>query len=207
LVLAFLVSRLARQTNNLGLVLAGVVVAGLFGAMTGVITYMADPETRLPGLVYWLMGSFAQASRQSVVFLALISMVTALPLIGLAWRLNVLSLGDTDAASLGVRVGLMRWLVAVLVSLFVAAQVAVSGGVGWVGLVIPHLGRMLVGPDHGRLLPVSALLGGAYLLLMDTLCRTLTSFEIPIGLMTSIVGTPVFAFFFIKLRGRGWTND
>ncbi|MDR2441941.1 MAG: iron ABC transporter permease [Deltaproteobacteria bacterium] len=207
LVLAFFISRLARQSNNLGLVLAGVVVAGLFGALTGIITYMADPEARLPGLVYWLMGSFATTNRESVVFLAVISIVTILPLMGLAWRLNVLSLGDTDAASLGVRVGLMRWLVAVLVSLFVAAQVAVSGGVGWVGLVIPHLGRMLVGPDHSRLLPISALLGGVYLLLMDTLARTMTSFEIPIGLMTSVIGTPVFAFFFIKLRGRGWTND
>jgi iron complex transport system permease protein len=207
LVLAFFISKLAKQTSNLGLVLAGVVVAGLFGALTGIITYMADPDTKLPGLVYWLMGSFASSSRQSVFFLAVISIITILPLIGLAWRLNVLSLGDTDAAALGLNVGLMRWFVAVLVSLFVAAQVAVSGGVGWVGLVIPHLGRMIVGPDHSRLLPVSALLGGVYLLLMDTLSRTLASFEIPIGLMTSIVGTPVFAFFFIKLRGRGWTND
>jgi iron complex transport system permease protein len=101
----------------------------------------------------------------------------------------------------------MRWTVVVLVSLFVSAQVAVSGGVGWVGLVVPHLGRMLVGPDHCRLLPVSALLGGIYLLAMDTLARTLTIYEIPIGLMTSIVGTPVFAFFFVKLRGKGWSDD
>jgi iron complex transport system permease protein len=126
-------------------------------------------------------------------------------LTGLAFRLNILSLGDSDAAALGLKVGRLRWSVVVLVALFVAAQVAVSGGVGWVGLVIPHLGRMLVGPDHRRLLPVSALLGGMYLVLMDTLARSLTQFEIPVGLMTSLVGTPVFAIFLIKLRGRGWS--
>ena len=206
LTLAFALSRLARQNSTLGLVLAGVVVGGLFGAMTGVVTYLADPESRLPGLVFWLMGSFAQASRDGVAFLALAAIVSTVPLMGLAWRLNILSLGDTDAAALGLKVERLRWILIALVALFVAAQVAVSGGVGWVGLVIPHLGRMLVGPDHGRLLPVSALLGGIYLLAMDTMARTLTPFEIPIGLMTSIVGTPVFAFFFVKLLGRGWTN-
>ncbi|MDR2460399.1 MAG: iron ABC transporter permease [Deltaproteobacteria bacterium] len=207
LVLAFFLSRLARQSSTLGLVLAGIVVGGLFGALTGAVTYFADPESRLPGLLYWLMGSFARANPDSVLFLTIVTIASTIPLMGLSWRLNVLSLGDTDAASLGIRVSLLRWAVVILVSLFVAAQVAVSGGVGWVGLVIPHLGRMLVGPDHGRLLPISALLGGIYLLLMDTLARTLAPFEIPIGLMTSLVGTPLFAFFFIKLRGRGWTND
>jgi iron complex transport system permease protein len=207
LILAFALSGLARQTSTLGLVLAGIVVGGLFGALTGLITYFADPESSLPGLIYWLMGSFSRANRESVLFLAVIAIVSTLPLMGLSWRLNVLSLGDSDASSLGLKVSRIRWAVVVLVALFVAAQVAVSGGVGWVGLVIPHLGRMLVGPDHGKLLPVSALLGGIYLLLMDTLARTLSAYEIPIGLMTSIVGTPVFAFFFVKLRGRGWTND
>jgi iron complex transport system permease protein len=207
MVLAFLLARLARQNSTLGLVLAGIVVGGLFGAMTGIVTYFADPESGLPGLVYWLMGSFARANRESANFLAIIAVITTIPLIGLSWRLNVLSLGDSDAASLGLKVVTIRWVVVVLVALFVAAQVAVSGGVGWVGLVIPHLGRMLVGPDHSRLLPVSALLGGIYLLFMDTLARTLSPFEIPIGLMTSMVGTPVFAFFFVKLRGRGWTNE
>jgi iron complex transport system permease protein len=207
LALAFLLSRLARQNSSLGLVLAGIVVGGLFGALTGAVTYLSDPDTKLPGLVFWLMGSFASASRESVAFLAVVALITVTPLTALAWRINVLSLGDSDAKALGVRAGLLRWAAAVLVSLFVAAQVAVSGGVGWVGLVVPHLGRMLVGPDHVRLLPISAVLGGAYLLIMDTLARTLSAYEIPIGLMTSIVGTPVFAFFFVKLRGRGWTDD
>jgi iron complex transport system permease protein len=207
LILAFFLARLARQKSILGLVLSGIVVGGLFGAMTGAVTYLADPESSLPSLIYWLMGSFARANREAVTFLAIIGAVSAIPLIGLAWRLNVLSLGDNEAQSLGLKVSALRWAIIILVSLFVAAQVAVSGGVGWVGLVVPHLGRMLVGPDHVKLLPASALLGGIYLLVMDTLARTLTPFEIPIGLMTSLIGTPVFAFFFIKLRGRGWSND
>lgn len=207
LVLAFLLSGLARQRSTLWLVLAGLVVGGLFGALTGIVTYLADPEEKLPGIVFWLMGSFATANRENSIFLAAISAATAIPLLALSWRLNILSLGDTDAAALGVRVGRLRWAVVAMVALFVAAQVSVSGGVGWVGLVVPHLGRMLVGPDHIRLIPVSALLGGIYLLVIDTLARTLSMYEIPIGLMTSIIGTPVFAFFFIRLRGRGWSND
>ncbi|MDR1545922.1 MAG: iron ABC transporter permease [Deltaproteobacteria bacterium] len=207
LALAFLLSRLARQSSTLGLVLAGVVVGGLFGALTGAITFLADPETKLPGLVYWLLGSFAEAGRDGVAFLAATAAVAGVPLLGLAWRLNVLSLGDSDAAALGLNVTALRWVAVTLAALFVAAQVAVSGGVAWVGLVIPHLGRMLVGPDHVRLLPTSALLGGLYLLLMDTLARTVAVHEIPIGLLTSLIGAPVFAFFFVKLRGRGWSHD
>jgi iron complex transport system permease protein len=206
LVLAFLLSGLARQRSTLGLVLAGLVVGGLFGALTGVITYLADPESKLPGIVFWLMGSFASADRGNSIFLAAVSVATALPLLAVSWRLNILSLGDADAAALGVGVARLRWAVVVMVALFVAAQVSVSGGVGWVGLVVPHLGRMLVGPDHTRLLPISGLLGGIYLLVIDTLARTLSVYEIPIGLMTSIIGTPVFAFFFVRLRGRGWSD-
>jgi iron complex transport system permease protein len=207
LVLAFVLSGLARQRSTLGLVLAGLVVGGLFGALTGVATYLADPESRLPGIVFWLMGSFSGANRENSIFLAAIVIATMVPLVALSWRLNILSLGDSDAAALGLRVNRLRWTVVGLTALLVSAQVAVSGGVGWVGLVVPHLGRMLVGPDHSRLLPISGLLGGLYLLLIDTLARTLSVYEIPIGLMTSIIGTPVFAFFFIKLKGRGWSGD
>jgi iron complex transport system permease protein len=127
--------------------------------------------------------------------------------LGLSWRVNLLSLGDTDAKSLGVKIRLLKWIIVALVSLVVAAQVAVSGGVGWVGLIIPHIARMLVGPDHTRLLPVSGLLGGIYLLLMDDLSRTISASEVPIGLLTSIIGTPVFAFFYLKLQGKGWAHD
>ena len=207
LVIGFMLASLARQNTIIGLVLAGIIISGFFSALTGIATYTADPETRLPGIVYWLMGSFASASYDSVAFLAAISVISLVPLMGLSWRINLLSLGESDARSLGLNTRLLRWVIVVLVSLIVAAQVSVSGGVGWVGLVIPHLARMMVGPDHSRLLPASALLGGIYLLLMDNLARALTANEIPIGLLTSLVGTPVFAFFFIRLKGRGWSHD
>jgi iron complex transport system permease protein len=191
----------------LGLVLAGVIISGLFGALTGVITYTADPESRLPNIVYWLMGSFAGSSYQNVAFSAAITMV-ALPIIlALSWRINILALGDLDAKALGLNIKRIRWIILTLVSVLVATQVAVSGGVGWVGLVIPHLARMLVGPDHTKLLPVAALLGAIYLLAMDDLARTLMETEIPIGLLTAMAGTPVFAFFFVKLKGHGWSDE
>ena len=208
LVAGFFLASLARQNTIVGLVLAGIIISGFFSALTGIATYTADAETRLPGIVYWLMGSFASASYDGVAFLAAVSIVGMVPLLGLSWRINLLSLEESDVKSLGINTKLLRGTIVVLVSLIVAAQVSVSGGVGWVGLVVPHIARMIVGPDHSRLLPASALLGGIYLLMMDNLARGLTDHEIPIGLLTSMVGTPVFAFFFVKLRGgKGWSND
>jgi iron complex transport system permease protein len=116
-------------------------------------------------------------------------------------------LGETDARSLGVNVELLRWGLMGLVALLVAAQVSVSGGVGWVGLIVPHLARMLVGPDHVRLLPTAGFLGGIYLLGMDDIARSLTEQEIPIGLLTSVVGTPIFALLFWKTQSKGWAHE
>jgi iron complex transport system permease protein len=125
----------------------------------------------------------------------------------LRWRINLLSLGEADAAALGIKVGVMRWSVITLVALIVAAQVAVSGGIGWIGLVVPHFARMICGADHRVLLPVSALFGGIYLLVMDDVARTLTAQEIPIGLLTALVGTPIFAFLFCRLQAKGWQPE
>lgn len=207
LVLAFLLARFSGRTSILGLVLAGVIIGAFFGALLGVVTYVADPETKLPGIVYWLMGSFAGATYDKVVMVALVTLVAGGMLAGLRWRINLLSLGETDAASLGINVELLRWGIVALVALIVAAQVSVSGGVGWIGLIVPHFARMLVGADHTRLLPASALMGGIYLLLMDDLSRSLMAQEIPIGLLTALVGTPVFAVLFYKMQGRGWNRD
>ena len=153
------------------------------------------------------MGSFAGATYDKVVMVALVTLVAGGMLAGLRWRINLLSLGETDAASLGINVELLRWGIVALVALIVAAQVSVSGGVGWIGLIVPHFARMLVGADHTRLLPASALMGGIYLLLMDDLSRSLMAQEIPIGLLTALVGTPVFAVLFYKMQGRGWNRD
>jgi iron complex transport system permease protein len=207
LVSAFFISRLTGSSGVLGLILAGVIISAFFGALMGIIIYLSDPAARLPGIVYWLMGSFSSATYPKMALMAGATLIGGVPLLGLSWRINLLSLGQVDAEALGIKVNFLRWSVVFCVSLIVAAQVAVSGGVGWVGLVMPHLARMLVGPEHSRLLPVSALLGGIYLSMMDNLARSLTTQEIPIGLITAIVGTPVFLFMFIKMQTRGWSDD
>ena len=207
LVSAFSINQLSGKSGILGLVLAGVIIGSLFGALTGICQYLANPESNLPGIVYWLMGSFASADYSRVSVMTGAMLISGTGLLALSWQINLLSLGETDASALGVNVNRLRWLVVALVALIVAAQVSVSGGVGWVGLVIPHLARMLVGPEHSRLIPVSGLLGGLYLLLMDDIARSLTTQEIPISIMTSIVGTPIFLILFLKLQGKGWSND
>ncbi len=208
LALAFMLARLSGRAGTLALILAGVVIGSFFGSVLGLLEYLASGRPELPQIIYWLLGSFAgrdptRKSRSSPPRWPSAGTL----LLALRWRINVLSLDELDAAALGINSGILRWVIIGLVSLIVAAQVSVSGGVGWVGLVVPHLARMLVGPDHVRLLPTSALLGAIYLLVMDDIARSVGTQEIPIGLLTSAVGTPVFAFLFWKLGDRGWTTS
>ncbi|QGM44294.1 iron chelate uptake ABC transporter family permease subunit [Methylocystis heyeri] len=205
--LAFALARATGRSSSVGLVLSGVIVSGFCGALVGLLQTLADPVTKLPSILYWLLGSFAGATYDKVAIVAGVSLVAGTLLLSLRWRINLLSLGEMDAAALGVDVEALRWAILGLVALIVAAQVSVSGGVGWVGLIVPHLARMLVGPEHSRLLPITALLGGFYLLAMDDIARSLTEQEIPIGLLTSVVGTPIFAFLFWKTQSRGWINE
>ncbi len=193
-----------RTGSTLVLVLAGLIVSALFSALVGLIQFAADPETKLPLIVFWLLGSFATANAEKVAILAAFVLAAGALLMGLRWRLNVLSLDEDEARSFGIRVEATRWFVLALVTLLVAAQVAVSGVIAWVGLAVPHLARMLVGADHRALLPASALLGGAFLLLVDDLARTLTSSEIPLGILTALVGAPAFALLLRQTQGRGW---
>jgi iron complex transport system permease protein len=207
LVFAFGLARLAGRSGILGLVLSGVIVGAFFGALVGLGQYVADPQTKLPSIVYWLLGSFVGATYEKLAIVAGVMLVCGTLLMMLRWRINLLSLGDTDAATLGVNIEILRWGIVTLVALIVAAQVSVSGGVGWVGLIMPHVARMIVGPEHTRLLPASAFLGGIYLLGMDDIARSVGSQEIPIGLLTAVVGAPIFAVLFWKLQGKGWTRD
>ncbi|GEO82865.1 FecCD family ABC transporter permease [Pararhodospirillum oryzae] len=207
LFLAWSLARLGRGGGVLPVILAGIIVAAFFTALNGLLQYVADPDSKLPAMVYWLIGSFAGSSLEDLRLAAPPLLIAGTGLVLLRWRLNLLSLGDLDAAALGVRVGGLRWLIVALVATLVASQVAVSGIVGWVGLVVPHCARMLVGADHRRLLPASALVGGVFLLAMDNLARTLTVQELPIGVLTAVVGTPVFAFLFWRSQARGWVLD
>ncbi len=207
LVIAFLLAKVAGQGRMLALVLSGIIVGAFFGAVTSLLELLADPETTLPAILFWLLGSFTNANYPKLAMMAATLLVAGGALMLLRWRLNLLSLGEADARALGVPLEALRWTIVSLAALLVAVQVSVSGGVSWVGLILPHLARMLVGPDHTRMLPVAALLGALYLLGMDDLARSLSSGELPIGLLTATVGAPVFGFLFWKTQGRGWGQE
>jgi iron complex transport system permease protein len=177
----------------LSLVLAGVVVSAFCGALVGMATYVADPETKLQDIVFWLLGSFASATWPKLGLITASTFVATLVLIGMRWRVNVLSLGDEDAKTLGVNPTRDRLILLAAACLAISAQVAVSGTIGWVGLIIPNLARMIVGADHRQLLPTSALSGAIFLVIADTLARDLSSAEAPVGIVTAIAGTPIFA--------------
>lgn len=207
LVLAFLLAKMAGRTSTLALVLSGIIIGSFFSSFLGLAEYLADPQTQLPGITYWLLGSFAGATYQKVVIVAVVTLVSGSGLLLLRWRINLFSLSETDARMLGTNLDRLRWMIITFVVLLVAAQVSVSGGVSWVGLIIPHLARILVGPEHSKMLPASAFLGGIYLLSMDDLARGMINQEIPIGLLTGFIGAPVFAILFWKLQSKGWVNE
>lgn len=200
--LVYLVAALQRHESALGLILSGIVLSGFFAALVSLMQYLADSEETLPAIVFWLLGSFATAGWHKLAVLLPPILLAGAVLIGLRWRINLLSLDDKDAAMLGVAVKPLRRTVLACCALLVAAQVAVSGSIGWVGLVIPHLGRLLVGADHRRLLPVAFWLGGGFMIAVDTLARTLTAAEIPIGIITALLGAPLFASLLIATGRR-----
>ncbi|MCC9175758.1 FecCD family ABC transporter permease [Arthrobacter sp. zg-Y179] len=188
-----LLGRLGGRDNAmLMIVLGGIVVAAFFNALVSFMTYLADPYSELPSIVHWLLGSIASASYDKVLTALVPVAIGATIVLALRWRLNVLSLGDDDAAALGVNPQRSRVVLLCAVALMTAGTVAVAGAVGWVGLVVPHLARLWVGPDHRILLPASLLLGGTYLMLIDTLSRSISSSELPLGILTAIIGAPVF---------------
>jgi iron complex transport system permease protein len=206
LLLVFVMAASLGKQNILILVLAGVILSGFFSALVSLLQYLADTEEKLPSIVFWLLGSFATASWQKLGLIVLPMLLSGGVLLALRWRINLLSLGDQDAKSLGIPVTATRWLVLFLCAVLVASQVAVSGSIGWVGLVIPHIARMLVGADHRRLLPASLLLGGGYMVLVDDVARTLAGAEIPLGIITALIGAPLFALILRQSQQRGWQS-
>ncbi len=193
LALVGFIARINGRTEIVTVILSGMIVGAMFQAFVSLVQFVADPDGSLSAIVYWLMGSFASTT-WARFFVAAPGLIVGMAFLwALRFRLNVLSLDEAEAKSLGVRPDLERWLVFALVALIVGSQVAVSGIVGWIGLVIPHAARLLVGHDHRVLLPVSMLLGAAYLVGVDTLARTVTAAEIPLGILTALVGAPVFA--------------
>lgn len=201
-VLVLVVSARARGNRVLVVVLSGVMVSSLFSAAVSYCKLVADPTDQLPSITYWLMGSLTGAHLSDVAK-ALLPMGTGLAVLFLVrWRINVLTMGDDEAQAMGVNTRATRLLVIAAATLVTASSVAVSGIIGWVGLVIPHLSRMLVGPDYRRLMPVSMLMGAAFLLAVDDVSRLASTSEIPIGILTAFIGAPFFLYL-ITRRKRG----
>ncbi|MBM3061783.1 iron chelate uptake ABC transporter family permease subunit [Citrobacter braakii] len=202
LVLVYAIAALQGLENTLVLILSGIILSGFFAALVSLVQYQADTEETLPNIVFWLLGSFATANWHKVLLLAIPVGIAATVLYQLRWRINLLSLNDKDARSLGVAVVPLRRSVLLCCACLVAAQVAVSGSIAWVGLVIPHLARLLVGVDHRRLLPCAFWMGGGFMIVVDDIARTLMHAEIPLGIITALFGAPLFAFLLIRSSRR-----
>jgi iron complex transport system permease protein len=185
------------------LVLAGVVVGALAGSAISLLKVLADPYDQLPAITFWLLGSLAAIKLEDLTATVPIAALGLVPLALLRWRVNVLSLGDEEAQALGINAVRLRIVVIAAATLMTASVVAIAGIIGWVGLIMPHMARMIVGPNFDRLLPAAMILGAGYLLLVDTLARTIAAVETPIGILTAFVGAPVFLW--LLARGRtGW---
>ena len=192
--LVMFVAGRAKGKRVLGLILAGIMVSSLISSGTSLIKLVADPEDQLPAITYWLMGSLNGTSPADVRFAIVPMAVGMIPLFLLRWRINLLTLGDEEARTMGVNARYLRTAVILSSTLVTAASVSVSGVIGWVGLVIPHLTRRMVGNNYRQLLPASALFGAVFLLLVDDLSRNLFATEIPIGILTSFIGAPFFLY-------------
>lgn len=202
--LSYLIGFSYNSTPTIMLVLGGVIVKAIFSSLVSLLKYLADPYEQLPSIVFWLMGSLASARYEDLLVAALPMAAGMAGLFAMRWRLNVLAMGDKEAQALGINISLTKGLAILCAALATAAAVCVSGTIGWVGLVIPHIGRMLAGDDNTVLIPVSISLGATYLVLVDNLARTLTGSELPLGILTAIIGAPFFVYLLKKTKGRGW---
>ncbi len=192
--LVYAVSSRTRGNRTVSILLAGVMVSSLFSAGTSYLKLVADPSNELPEITYWMMGSLSGARGKDVMFVLFPMLIGALPLLLSRWNINVLTLSEEEASTMGVNIGRLRVIVVCSATFLTAASVSVSGMIGWVGLVIPHFCRKLVGNDCRYLLPASVLMGAGFLLLVDNVSRNLQATEIPIGILTAFIGAPFFLY-------------
>lgn len=196
-ILVYIISKRIREDAIISLVITGVLVSSIFTSLTSSIKYIADTNDKLPTITFWLMGSLSNVSLRDIKSVIIPIALGIIPLYILRWRLNVLSLNEDEAKTLGLNTGKIRFIVVICSTLITAASVSISGMIGWIGLVIPHLSRMIVGPDFRILLPTTILLGSSYLLIIDNIARSVATVEIPIGILTSLVGAPFFIFLLV----------
>ncbi|WP_103560581.1 iron ABC transporter permease [Campylobacter concisus] len=186
------IPKMMGRSSTLMLVLSGIIVSGLMGSVIGFLKYVADPETKLPDIVYWQLGSLAKLDSENLKYIAPVMIICAILLIAMSWRINLLSLGDESAARLGVNVAYERSIIIICATLLTACSVCISGIVAWVGLLMPHLARMLVGANNIRSMPASIFMGAMFLLFVDTLARSISVSEVPLGVLTGFIGTVFF---------------
>lgn len=198
--LTTLLPRILKNNSMTTLVLSGVIVSGIMNSIMGIIKYVADPETQLAAITYWQLGSITKVMRADVLAVAPMIVIATVVLLLLRWKINLLSLGETEARTLGVDTEKLKRVIIVCATMLTACSVCLCGTIGWVGLVIPHLSRMFAGPDNSRSLPVSFALGGLFMLVIDTVARAATSVEIPLSVLTGLIGAPFYFYVLSKQR-------
>ena len=196
--ITYLISRAYKAGGILILVLSGVAISAFFNALISAIKFIADPDDKLPEIVYWLMGSLASVTMDKLLMILIPIIIGFVILLALRWHMNLLAMGDEEAQSLGLNPSRVRLLIIMGCTLLTSAAVSVSGVIGWIGLVIPHMTRMVVGPDNRILIPASLSFGASFLLLIDNISRAVISIEIPIGILTAIIGVPIFLYLLKK---------
>lgn len=200
--LAYYFSRSRGSVSMMSLVLSGIIISSIFAALISLVKYSADPYDKLPAITYWLMGSLGKADLESLRIIGLPMIAAGSLLLAIRWRINILSLGEEEARSLGVNPARIRNIAIVAATVLTALSVTSCGIVGWVGLVIPHMCRRMVGVDHARLLPTACFMGAIFLALVDVCARSLLSAELPIGIFTALLGAPFFAFLLKRTREK-----
>lgn len=202
--LAYAIGKFSRANRLMAILLAGMVVSALFSSAISFLKLAADTQQALPAITYWLMGSLSSIRTSDVTFLMIPILLGAIPLFALRWRMNLLTLPEEEARTMGIDTRRMQLVVILCATLLTAASVAVSGMIGWVGLVVPHFARMFFGSDFRRLIPASSLLGATFLIVVDDVARIAATAEIPLGILTSFIGGPVFLFMMLSRREAGY---
>ncbi len=202
--LCFFIGRMTASTQSITLVLGGVIVGSIFSALISFLKYVADPFDELPAIVFWLMGSLSRAEYSQILTAGIPMALGSGGLMVIRWRLNVLAMGDKEAHALGIRVNIDRIFIIACATLATAGAVCVSGVIGWVGLVVPHMGRMIIGNNNRDLIPVTFSMGATFLVLVDDISRLITSSEMPLGILTALIGGPFFIYLLKQTKGREW---
>ena len=200
--ITYLISKAYKAGGILILVLSGVAISAFFNSLISGIKFIADPEDKLPEIVYWLMGSLASVTINEIMMIIIPLFIGFVILYLLRWQMNILAMGDEEAQSLGLNPSRVRLIIIAACTLLTSAAVSISGIIGWIGMIIPHMARMIVGPDNKILLPASLSLGASFLLLIDNISRVVISIEIPIGILTAVIGVPIFLY----LLRRGYSE-